>query len=396
MESMAAIRRIQLTLGPRLAEIGRMDPIAQDKGLSPPPRMLVGVIDANESHRRQVAQALISFYQVATFANCNDALAGLHDKPLCAILVDQSAPPLGGAAFIRRIRRDNLYPGMPIVLTGTGDEETLRSQAFECGANSILTKPYRRSALIRIISHQINKTVEKKWEALPGVARQALVGTMEVFNSFSDMVEKGEPVVYSNVLAACGPLVEAVGMQEHRDILAGIRDHDNYSYAHSLGTATLLLLFGYAIGLKDPDLSLLGTGGLLHDIGKMSIPYEVLNKAEPLTADEFDVMKSHVPLTLHFLGQSHDLPKNLLVIAAEHHERLDGSGYPRGRKGAELNELSRMAAIVDVFCALSERRAYRPAKDAETALRVMTEELTSKLDQTLLALFREMLLDTGR
>jgi len=358
--------------------------------------MLVGVIDANESHRRQVAQALVSFYQVATYSTAADAVADLGKRPLCALLVDQSAPPRGGGDFVRLIRSGNLFAGVPIVFTGTGDENTLRHQAAECGADCFLAKPFRRSLLIRAISQQINKTVEKKWEALPAASRRALVGTMDVYNSFSDVVEKGEPVAYAQVLSACGPLVEAVGMQEHKEILASIRSHDNYSYAHSLGTATLLVLFGYAIGLKDPDLSLLGSGGLLHDIGKMSIPYDVLNKADPLTPEELTLVKSHVPLTLQFLGQSAELPKNLLVIAAEHHERLDGSGYPRGLKGSELNELSRMAAIVDVFCAMSERRVYRPAISAEAALSIMVEGMSSQLDQTLLALFREMLLDTGR
>ena len=359
-------------------------------------KVLVAVIDASDGHRRQVAQALTSFYRVITFANSNEAIAVLRDMPPCAVLVDQTAPPLGGADFVRMLRRENLLSDIPVILTHHADEASVQAEAEECGANAFLSKPYRRSSLIRVISQQINKNVERKWEVLPSLQRKALVSTMDVFNSISDVIEKGDPIAYATVMDACGPLVEAVGMREYKDILNGVRDHDNYSYAHSLGTATLLLLFGHTIGLKEPDLSLLGSGGLLHDVGKMLIPYEVLNKPSSLASGEFEVMKSHVPLTLQYLGKCPDIPKNLVVIAAQHHERLDGSGYPLGLKGPALNELARMAAIVDVFCALSERRVYRPPTDAEHALHIMTEELATKLDQKLLALFREMLLDTGR
>jgi HD-GYP domain-containing protein (c-di-GMP phosphodiesterase class II) len=359
-------------------------------------KVLVAVIDASESHRRQVELALVSFYQVATFSNSNEAIAALHKTMPCAVLVDNTAPPLGGFNCIRTLRSDWAFADVSVIFTSSADDDDLRAAAKECGADAFLAKPYRRSALIRSISQQVNKAVERKWETLPSLQRTALVGTMEVFNSISDVIEKGEPITYAKVTEACGPLVEAVGMREYKEILAGVRDHDNYSYAHSLGVATLLLLFGYTIGLKGAELPLLGTGGLLHDVGKMLIPYEVLNKPGSLTDEEFKVMKGHVPLTLQYLGRCPDLPRNVSLIAAHHHERLNGSGYPAGLKAGALNELARMAAIVDVFCALSERRVYRGPVDAEHALAIMTGEMGATLDQKLLILFREMLLDSAR
>ena len=140
----------------------------------------------------------------------------------------------------------------------------------------------------------------------------------------------------------------------------------------------------------------MGSGGLLHDVGKMSIPHEVLNKPGRLTPAEFDVMKTHVPLTLAYLAKCPDMPKNIVTIAAQHHEKLDGTGYPLGLKGGQLNELARMASIVDVFGALTDRRIYKPPMDAEHALAIMTGEMATKLDQQLLSLFRSMLMDTGR
>ena len=359
-------------------------------------KVLVAVIDGSEAHRHQVDQALTSFYRVACYANSNDAIGDLRDTPPCAVLVDQAEPPLGGYEFIKLLRREKLFSDVPVIFTSADDQTHVHDAAIECGADAFLAKPYRRSSLIRAISHQVNKTVERHWEALQPTQRKALVGTLEVFNSISDVIDNGEPIAYAKVADACGPLVEAVGMRQYKGILNGVRDHDNYSYAHSVGTATLLLLFGYTIGLEDDELSLLGSGGLLHDVGKMSIPHEVLNKPGRLTAAEFEVMKTHVPLTLAYLAKCPDIPRNIVTIAAQHHEKLDGSGYPLGLKGGQLNELARMASIVDVFGALTDRRIYKPPMDAEHALAIMTNEMATQLDQQLLSLFRDMLMDSGR
>jgi putative nucleotidyltransferase with HDIG domain len=187
--------------------------------------------------------------------------------------------------------------------------------------------------------------------------------------------------------------VNAVAQHDFKGILNGVKEHDNYSYAHSLRVATLLSLFGHTLGLKKEDQLVLASGGLLHDAGKISIPHEVLNKPGRLTEPEFMVMKSHVTETIKFLNNSPDMPKPVIIIAAQHHEKLDGTGYPNGLKGGELNDLARMASIVDVFSALTDRRVYKPPMEAETALGIMTEQMKSHLDQHFVSLFKSMLLD---
>jgi HD-GYP domain-containing protein (c-di-GMP phosphodiesterase class II) len=160
--------------------------------------------------------------------------------------------------------------------------------------------------------------------------------------------------------------------------------------------ATLLSLFGFTIGLSSDEQSVLASGGLLHDVGKMSIPHEVLNKPGRLTPEEFTVMKSHVTASVAYLSGCPDLPQGIHVIAGQHHEKLDGSGYPLGLFGSQLNHLARMASIVDVFSALTDRRAYKPSMEAEVALKMMVEQMGSHhLDMGLLMLFREMLLDAA-
>ncbi len=175
-----------------------------------------------------------------------------------------------------------------------------------------------------------------------------------------------------------------------------MRQHDNYSYVHSLRVATFLTVFGQAIGLTGDDLLVLASGGLVHDIGKTSIPLDVLNKPGRLEPAEWAVMRSHVDRTLALLQrQPQPPPHGVLVIAAQHHEKLDGSGYPRGLRGPALNDLARMASIVDVFGALTDRRVYKPPMAPEQALDLMAGGMAAGLDQSLLVRFRGMLLDAA-
>jgi putative nucleotidyltransferase with HDIG domain len=275
------------------------------------------------------------------------------------------------------------------------DTATLEAIA-QCGAQSYLVKPYRRSALIRSVSNLLNREVERKWEALPALQRQALAGTVELFNGISNVIGKGEPVPYKAASDACEPLVEAVATHAFKGILDAIKDHDNYSYAHSVRVATFLALFGFNLRLSRDEQIVLATGGLLHDVGKMSIPYEVLNKPGRLTTEEFAVMKGHVTASMAYLERCQNIPKGIITIAAQHHETLDGTGYPHNLSGNQLDELARMASIIDVFSALTDRRPYKASMEAEQALTIMIDEMGSRLDMTLLRLFRQMLLDATR
>jgi HD-GYP domain-containing protein (c-di-GMP phosphodiesterase class II) len=354
--------------------------------------VLVAVIDGNTGHRIQVTKALTSFYRVVDFADGTQALNELAATPPCVVLVDERAPPHGAPAVVRSLRNVAALRDVPVICTTASEGAVAGMREF---ADAYLEKPYRRSILIRTISGLVNRSVETGWDDLAPRHRNSLRQTIDVFNGISDSIERGEPLAYSSVTDACAPLVEAVCNADFRAILDGVRGHDNYSYVHSLRVGILLSLFGYTIGLKESDLTLLATGGLVHDIGKMSIPHEVLNKPGKLEASEWEVMKSHVGRSVDYLRICPDFPKGVLTIAAQHHEKLDGSGYPNGLTHGQLNELARMASIVDVFSALTDRRCYKDPMPPEQALSLMTGDMARGLDVHLLAMFREMLLDAA-
>ena len=207
------------------------------------------------------------------------------------------------------------------------------------------------------------------------------------------MIIDGEPLDYNNMAESCKPLVEAVKNQNYHELLRGLRDYDNYSYVHSMRVATFLSLFADAIGIRGEDHMTLTTGGLLHDVGKMLLPYELLNKSGRLNEYEFETLKCHVAYSVDFLYHTKGLPKGVSIIAGQHHEKLDGTGYPHGLSGGKLNQLARMATIIDIFSAMTDRRTYRESMQPEQAIALMSE-MTGHLDHKLLSTFREMLLDS--
>ena len=354
---------------------------------------LVSVVDPNALHRSQVASALMSLYRVNPYPDAQHALPGLLAAPPNVLIVDEAVQTAEGADFLKSVRRQVSLAKVPIIFVSREPLENAQTHLDAYGVAGYLVKPYRRSHLIKTITGLINRSVEDRWEALPTLPRSALKSTVEVFNSISDVIASGDPLPFGVIREACSSLVDAVNKNDFKAILNGVKDHDNYSYAHSLRVATLLALFGHAAGIRGEEQQVLASGGLLHDAGKISIPHEILNKPGRLDEAEFAVMKSHVTETVKFLRTCEDIPNAVMLIAEQHHEKLDGKGYPHGLKAGELNELARMAAIVDVFSALTDRRVYKPEMEPEKALQVMSDEMTTHLDQHFLKLFKTMLLD---
>jgi len=356
--------------------------------------MLV-LVDSNVEHRAQVVTSLMSLYNIVEFDSGLAAVKYIRDMQPDIVLIGEEVAPRGGFEMVRDLRSHRKTKSLPILLILSSGHSSSPASARECGASGWLVKPYRRSDLIRLISRQFNASVEARWDVLPQVQVKALKSTVEIFDNLSDIIGKGESIAYMDANDACAPLVEAVNSGDFKGMLGGVRDHDNYTYAHSLRVAVFLSLFGKAIGLSLDDQKQLATGGLLQDVGKMFIPHLVLNKAGKLTDEEFDIMKGHVDATTRILETGGNIPRGVITITSQHHEKIDGTGYPRGLKGAQLNELARMASIVDVFSALTDRRVYRPPVTPEKALSIMFAEMKGHLDLDLLGRFREMLLDAA-
>ncbi|HYA39265.1 MAG TPA: HD-GYP domain-containing protein [Candidatus Methylomirabilis sp.] len=152
-----------------------------------------------------------------------------------------------------------------------------------------------------------------------------------------------------------------------------LKKKDEYTALHSLRVCILALAFGRHLGLERDELNLLGLGALLHDIGKMKVPNEILNKPGALSDYEYALMKSHVPRGVEILDKTPGIPRPAIEVARCHHERYSGSGYIGGLKGDQIGLFGMIGGIVDCYDAISSDRAYHAGMSAHAALKKMYE-----------------------
>ena len=175
-----------------------------------------------------------------------------------------------------------------------------------------------------------------------------------------------------------------------------VSNHDFYTATHMVNVCTTCLSVAHQIGLCDKDvLPDLGTGALLHDIGKIFIPGDLLNTPERLTDEQFELLRSHVLRGREHLQKVADLSPEAIAVVSEHHERMDGSGYPRGLKGDEISVLGRLAAIADTFEAMTSVRPYRQNTfSVKEVLEYLESESPKKYDRDIFIAFARLIEDT--
>lgn len=176
----------------------------------------------------------------------------------------------------------------------------------------------------------------------------------------------------------CGPLVEDIvgSIGRNRGALLSLirlKTQDEYTYLHSVAVCTLMVALGRTLNLPEAALHQAGLAGLLHDMGKARIPLEVLNKPGRLTDAEFGMIKRHPEWGHAMLQSSQGVPEIALDVCWHHHEKIDGSGYPKGLKGDQISLFAKMGAVCDVYDAVTSVRAYKNAWDPGEAVRQMAQ-----------------------
>jgi HD-GYP domain-containing protein (c-di-GMP phosphodiesterase class II) len=233
-------------------------------------------------------------------------------------------------------------------------------------------EPERTSLLppnVSVTIYPDTTTVEQ--ELAP--AQAAYDRTSDVLRKLASDVWAGHPVEIERVEEVVNEMVES--MVRNPDALmwvARLREKDITTYSHGLQVAVYIVAFGRHLGFPRAELAQLGTVGLLLDIGKIKLPRAIIEKQGRLTPEEFETAKTHVALSLEILAATPNWPVEVLEGIAQHHERMNGSGYPRGLKGDKIGIFGRMAGITDCFAALTKSRPYAEAVSSYEALRSIT------------------------
>ncbi len=156
--------------------------------------------------------------------------------------------------------------------------------------------------------------------------------------------------------------------------LMSLKNHDLYTYTHSVNVAVLCIAIGSSLGFKRAQIEKLGVGALMHDIGKGALPVDVVNKQGNLTTEEYSLMKTHVVEGVKILENTKQMEKESLLVVLQHHEKLSGTGYPFGLGGDKVKTFGRIAAMVDCYDYLVTPRPYRYAYTPYMALSLLTRE----------------------
>lgn len=188
------------------------------------------------------------------------------------------------------------------------------------------------------------------------------------------------------------PLVERIvdsifRQQDAMLPLARLKDHDEYTFQHSVSVYTLMTSFARTLELPRDIIHEIAVGALLHDVGKAKVPDDILNKPAKLTDAEFVKMKSHVVQSKIILQGTPGISQIALDVAAQHHERFDGTGYPNKLKGDEISLYGQMGAIVDVYDAITSNRVYHKGMAPTEALRKLLEWSKFHFNPTLVQAF---------
>ena len=287
-------------------------------------------------------------YKILTASNGKEALHACEKFEIDLIISDIMMPEMDGFEVCQRLKSQERSRLIPVILiTAMGDSDS-RLKGIRAGADDFISRPPNHAELL---------------------ARSSSLIKVNQLNKSLTNVE--------NVLFSMASAVEA---------------KDKYTQGHIERVANLAVSMGRAMALSTKEIKALHYGGVLHDIGKLGIPHEILNKPGPLDEKELKKMKQHPEIGYKICMPLGSTLGSALDVIRYHHEKMDGSGYPYGLKGDEIPIVARVMAIADIYDALVTDRPYRKGMDHDRAMAIMIEDVnTGKLDIKIFDVFTQLL-----
>ncbi|OGQ21589.1 MAG: hypothetical protein A3I05_03555 [Deltaproteobacteria bacterium RIFCSPLOWO2_02_FULL_44_10] len=270
-----------------------------------------------------------TLHELTVLTDGEEAFAHLQQKKTDLLFLDLKLPSLSGYEICRRVKQSSVTRFLPVVITSSLENAEERIKAIELGADDFLRFPLQAKELLARV--------------------KSLLHSKFLHND----LDTSESVLFS--------------------LVAALEAKDSFTHGHSERVATLSVELGALLGLAERELSYLHRGGLLHDIGKIGIKEAILLKAEGLTDDEFDHIKTHPTKGYDICSRLKSLEPSLAVIRS-HHERIDGKGYPDKLTADEIPFMAKIAAVADSFDAMTHNRPYRHAMSAQKALSIFARE----------------------
>jgi putative two-component system response regulator len=312
-------------------------------------------------------------------ADAAAARARLHDDWFELVLCDVNMPGESGVEFVRHTLQEE--PDLAVVMVSGNDDAVLAEHALELGAFGYIVKPFRTSELsIAVVNALRRRRLEIENRGHRERLEQIVLDRTSALRQAVARLEAKEQELQRSREETIHRLARAA---EFRDTETG---------RHIERVSRYSALIALRLGLDADRVELLRLAAPLHDIGKIAIPDRVLLKPSRLTTEERQVIETHAEYGYRMLADSgHELLELAAVVARTHHERIDGEGYPRRLRGAEIPLVGRIVAVADVFDALMSDRVYRPALELDETVRILRAGRGTQFDETVLDVFLESL-----
>ncbi|MEK4060885.1 MULTISPECIES: HD-GYP domain-containing protein [Paenibacillus] len=220
--------------------------------------------------------------------------------------------------------------------------------------------------------------------------REMVNGVVEVSKDLFNSFRLTRKVPLADIRKDVVPVVQEISLLP--DIFAlfeAIQGKDDYTYQHNIGVGVLSTLIGRWMNMGQAELSVLSLAATLHDIGKLKIPSELLNKPDKLTAEEFAMVRKHTIYGYEMLKETTGANSHITLTALQHHERNDGKGYPLGLKEEQIDSYSKIVAVADIFHAMSSKRPYHEAMPFHSIVEQMRRGSFGALDPHVVSVFLE-------
>lgn len=291
------------------------------------------IIDDNQMNLLLARKILSDEYNVSVVSSAKAGLIFLEETIPDMILLDLHMPEIDGFQFLEIIKRDDRFKEIPIICLTADDDHDSELRCFELGALDFITKPFiaeiMRRRVERILElsrlqHDLQLEVEKKTEKLHNHTKKLERMTDEVMFTLASTIDA----------------------------------KDKYTNGHSVRVAEYSRLIAKMLNMSQQEQDDIYRMGLLHDIGKIGVPDEIINKTSRLTDEEYAVIKTHPIIGAEILGNMSELP-DIAIGAKYHHERYDGRGYPEGLSGESIPLVARVIGVADAYDAMTSNRSYR-------------------------------------
>lgn len=330
---------------------------AREEDLAARENMLI--IDDDEINRGILDNIFSPFYRIEEAENGRIGLNRILEKPeeYSAVLLDVVMPEMDGMEVLRHLKEHALLEKIPVFLITAEANVATMQEAYQMGVMDVISKP----VVPFVVQRRVNSVVELFR------ARKRLGNVVE--KQQSELLIQAQKIIELNQ----GMLEALSAAIEFRDVESG----EHVRRIHDI-TRHLLLHTELGEGLDEEEIEQIALASIMHDVGKIAIPDAILNKPGRLTAEEFEIMKTHTIQGAHLLERIPQLRENgayhyAYDIARHHHERWDGRGYPDGLKGDEISIWAQVVSLADVYDALSSKRVYKDAFTREKVLEMIRE-----------------------